>query len=238
MLDAFVQLPLPLWLCLSAIALLSGLMQHQLFYTRKLARQFWLSVYLRPTGGLHQLLSRTVLLRWLCFAIAVPLSMVTYISIYSYRWGECLAIAIGILLARYIHETIAKPVDSNIAGHLAELAHLRIFYWLSVTLVLASLASAGLIRSLWTDHSELTPDQIATQVIGDVHHPVRIVQHCVRTLNYGELQILRVRDTVGWPYGWLIYLFFLAPNAIPAFGLVTIYSGSERIYKNLCSNSS
>lgn len=128
-----------------------------------------------------------------------------------------------------VHQQISAPIDTNLVEHLAELAHLRVFYWFAVVIVLLSLALSNVTKGFFEDYSQKTSDQLATQTIETVKHPVRFVQHCVRTLRYSEYQLLRVRDINGWPYGWLIYFFFLVPNAIPAFGLVILYTGGERI---------
>jgi hypothetical protein len=163
----------------------------------------------------------STLLRWIAASVAVPLAIVTYISVYGYDLWDCLAVAIGIYGARLLHGQISAPIDANLAEHLTELAHLRVYYWLAVVAVLAALALSSVAKGFFSDYSQATSDQLATQTIETVKHPVKFVQHCVRTLRYSELQLLRVRDINGWPYGWLIYFFFLVPNALPAFGVGT-----------------
>ena len=223
------SLPLPLLLLLPVLAAITFVMQAQVFHTRSLAKSFWLTTYLRPDSPIRQLLMTSTLMRWIAVAIALPLALVTYISVYGYDLWDCFAVAIGIVVARLIHGKISAPIDANLAEHLIELAHLRIFYWLSILTVLAALALSSVAKGFFTDYSQATSDQLATQTIETVKHPVKFVQHCVRTLRYSEFQLLRVRDINGWPYGWLIYLFFLVPNALPAFGLVTLYCGGERL---------
>jgi len=224
------SVPLSAWLLVPTIAMMAALMQVQIFHTRQLAKSFWLSTYLRTDSPVRNYVRRSALLRLLAIGIAIPLSILTYITVYSYGISDCIAISISIVAAKRIHAAISKPVDDNIADHLVELAHIRIYYWLSIILVLVGLALASVLRSFSIDYSNATGDQIATIVIDEIKHPVKFVQHCVRTLRYSELQVLRVRDINGWPYGWLIYVFFLFPNALPAFGLVTLYAGCERIF--------
>jgi hypothetical protein len=230
------SVPLPLLLLLPVIAGMTYAMQAQVFYTRSLAKSFWLSTYLRADSPIREMIAGSVLLRWIAFFTALPLSVLTYIAIFGYDLWDCVAVAIGIYLARLAHQRLSSPIDANLAEHLVELAHLRIYYWLAVVFVLMSLALSSVAKGLFIDHSESTSDQLATQTIDTVKHPVRFVQHCVRTLRYSELQLLRIRDINGWPYGWFIYLFFLIPNALPAFGLVTLYAGGERILNQRIKN--
>lgn len=222
-------IPLGLFLLLAVLIAMVFTMQAQVFHTRSLAKSFWLTTYLRSESPIRELLKGSMVLTWLSVIISIPLATITYIAIYGYDLWDCTAIAIGIFSARRIHQAISSPIDTHLAEHLVELTHLRIFYWLAVICVLVALALSSIGKGLFTDYSTLTSDQIATQTIETVKHPVRFVQHCVRTLRFSELQLLRIRDINGWPYGWLIYLFFLAPNALPAFGLVTLYCGGERL---------
>lgn len=223
--------PLPLFLLVIVIGTMTFVMQTQVYHTRSLAKEFWLSVYLRPDSPVRELLMGVTLLRWIAVAIAAPLAIVTYITVYGYDLWDCLAVAFGIAVARLIHTSISAPINANLAEHLTELAHLRVQYWLAIVAVLSGLAFISVAKGLFSDYSQFTSDQLATQTIEAVKHPVKIVQHCARTLRYSELQLLRIRDINGWPYGWLMYFFFLIPNALPAFGLVTLYSGAERLAK-------
>lgn len=223
---------LPLLLLLLVLATIVFIMQTQLFHTRTLAKSFWLKTYLRQESPIWEILNGSALLRWIAIAIALPLSLVTYVSVYSYDLWDCCAVAAGIYIARLIHRRISAPLDANLAEHLIELAHIRIYYWFAILAVLTALGTASIAKGAFSDYSNSTSDELATHTIETIKHPVIIVQHCVRTLYYSDLQLLRVRDINGWPYGWLIYLFFLIPNAIPAFGLVTLYAGGERLCKN------
>ena len=88
------------------------------------------------------------------------------------------------------------------------------------------------IRDVSLDYSEKTALEVADEVIGTTNHNVKSIQHCLRTLRFFDLELLRVRDRVNatpWPFGWAIYLFFLIPNAIPAYGMVALFSGARRL---------
>ena len=222
-------IPFPLFVLLPVLLAIVFVMHVQVFHTRSLAKAFWISTYLRRDSPIRAFLVTSSLLRWLAIAISVPLAVVTYIAVFGYDLWDCLAISMAIYAARLAHSSVSAPLDANLAEHLVELAHIRVYYWFAILLVLTALAAASIGKGFTSDYSSSTSDQLATEVITTVKHPVRIVQHCSRTLRYSELQLLRVRDINGGLYGWLIYLFFLVPNALPAFGLVTLYSGFERL---------
>lgn len=228
--------PLGILFLLPVLAAMIFAMHAQIFHTRVLAKSFWLTTYLRADSPIRQFLLGSTLLKWVAAIVAIPLATITYIAIYGYDLWDCTAVALGIFAARRIHQAISAPIDGNLAEHLVELTHLRIFYWFAVVCVLLALAISSIGKGLFTDYSSATSDQIATETIETVKHPVRFVQHCVRTFRYSELQLLRIRDINGWPYGWLIYLFFLIPNALPAFGIVTLYSGGERLFLRWSEN--
>ena len=228
-------LPLPLWILLAALLCIALLMQLQIFHVRLLAKQFWLSNYLRPESPLRQYLRRTLLLRFIAVALSLPLAIITYITVFSYEIWDCVAVIVAIILARCIHLWLSYPVDENIADHLVELTHIRIFYWLSIVSIVGAIAVVSVVSGLTNEYSSVTSYELAFETIDEIKHPVRIVRHCARTIRYFELQLLRVRDIAGWPYGWIIYFFFLIPNALPAFGLVTLFSGVERFLKSTAS---
>ena len=217
--------PLGIIFLLVVLAAMVFAMQAQIFHTRVLAKSFWLTTYLRADSTIRQFLLGSTVLQWIAVIVAIPMAIITYIAIYGYDLWDCTAVALGIFAARRIHQAISAPIDGNVAEHLVELTHLRIFYWFAVVCVLLALAISSIGKGLFTDYSSATSSQIAKETKETVKHPVRFVQHCVRTMRYSELQLLRTRDYNGWPVGWLIYLFFLVPNALPAFGLVTLYCG-------------
>jgi len=222
-------IPIPWFILLPVLLAITFVMHVQVFHTRSLAKAFWISTYLRHDSPIREFLLTSYLLRWLAVGISLPLSVITYVAVFGYDLWDCLAVCIGVYAARVAHRSISAPLDANLAEHLVELAHIRVYYWFAILFVLASLALASVAKGFTSDYSSATSDQLASEVISTVKHPVRIVQHCSRTLRYSELQLLRVRDINGGVYGWLIYLFFLVPNALPAFGIVTLYSGFERL---------
>lgn len=98
------SIPLPLLLLLPIIAAMTYAMQEQVFHTRSLAKTFWLTTYLRPESPIRQFLVGVSLLRWIAIAISIPLAIVTYITVYSYDLWDCFAVAVGIYVARLVHQ--------------------------------------------------------------------------------------------------------------------------------------
>lgn len=200
---------------------------------RQLARTFWLSNYLRSDSPIRKYLQGSLFLRVLSMVVSLFLAVITYLAIFGYHWLECVAFSAAILAAKRIHSAISTPIDANIAEHLVEWTHIRIFFWISISFVLLTLIISNITVTYSTDHSQLTADQIADKTINGLQHPVKAVQHIVRTVRYMDLQLLKARDTMvksfGWQYGWSVYFFFLIPNALPAFGLVSMFCGVERV---------
>jgi hypothetical protein len=221
---------IPLWwiLLIPTILAIAFVMQTQILHTRRLAKQFWLSNYLREDSPLHRLLKQSYLLPLIAWIIAIPLAVVTYVTVYCYDLLDCCAVGVAIAGATEIHRRLSNAMSDNIAEHLVELTKIRVHYFLAIVFVLFALGLTSIAKSIFMVHSELTSDAIATRTIAEIKHPAKLVQDCARTLRYSELQLLRIRDiNSGW-IGWVIYLFFLIPNGLPAFGLVTFFTGMER----------
>jgi len=217
------------WIILVPVVLgMAYMMQVQILHTRALSRHFWLTTYLRKDRPIYQYLRNSMLLPWIAWAIAVPLAAVTYVTVFCYDFVDCLAIFSALAAAFLIHRRFTEMMEVNVSSQLVELASIRFRYFVSVTLVLACLAAGSIAKSGFTNYADMTSDAIASQTISEIKHPAKLVQHCARTLRYSELQLLRIRDINGGLIGWMIYLFFLVPNALPAFGLVTFFSGIER----------
>lgn len=224
---------LPLFLLIPVLAAMTYLMQVQIFHNRSLARSFWLTTYLKHDSPIREILNGSVFLHWIAVIIAIPLAFITYVTVFGYSLFDCILVSVAVFTAREIHKRLSAPIDRNLSENLVELAHLRIYYWLAISFVVASLAISSLAEGMFVDYSSITSDQIATETVDSIKHPFTFVQHCARTLKYSELQLLRIRDINGWPYGWLIYFFFLVPNVLPAFGLVTMYAGLQQKIEEL-----
>jgi len=211
------------------LILLSYLIWRQILLMQLLQRRFWLDTYLKPTSSIRKWLRGKKVLQCIALVAAVPLAVITYIALYTYSWLDCLFLGGAIACAVALQRLFVRPVDSHIAGHLSELVYQRIFTTIAVLLVLFGLALASVTKGLSEDHADLSSDEMATRVIDEYKHPVLFVRHCARTVRYCELWLLKVRDINGWPYGWGIYFFFLCPNAIPAYGVVTAFRTIETI---------
>ena len=199
---------LPLLLLLPVLAAMTYLMQVQIFRNRSLARSFWLTTYLKHDSPIREILDGSVFLHWLAVLIAIPLACITYVTVFGYSLFDCILVSVAVFTARGIHKHLSAPIDRNLSENLVELAHLRIYYWLAISFVIAALAISSLAEGMLADYSTITSDQIATKTVDSIKHPVTIVQHCARTLKYSELQLLRIRDINGWPWGWYILFLF------------------------------
>ncbi len=223
------SIPFERWVLVPILAAMAGFIFVQVLHTRQLAKSFWLSTYLRPDSPIHKLVNRSYFLWVLSALITIPLTFVTYVALYGYGFWECFAIGIALLGAKSFQACALSPIDSNVASHLVELAKVRVFFWIAILLILSGLATTSIIKGFGSDYSKTTADEMATTVIKEIKHPVRVVRHCTRVMRFSELQLLRIRDILGWPYGWCIYLFFLIPNAVPALGLVSLFAGLDRV---------
>lgn len=222
--------PVPWWGLLLILIALACLMQIDLFQRRLVAREFWLNTYLRPESRLREWLQRTRFLKALSFAIAIALSLVVYVYNYSFVLTDVIAIASALAVAAVTHQRLTPGIDSNIAQAFTRSTHDRVFHWFAVVLVVLFLAMATLIRGLNVDYSSATASDIADQTIAEVKHPVAWVKYAVRALIFFELESIRIRDQIGWPLGWLVYLFLLIPNAFAAYGIVSLYGGIKRLF--------
>ncbi len=222
-------MPLSLWLLIPAVFLTAVVMQTQLFQGQKLERRFWVKVYLREGSWLSNFLQGRTQFMWMTtMLLSFIVAVLTIVYLYSYDWIDCAFVAGAMVSTLYLHAKLSKALRGNVSGLLLELAHIRVYYWLGIVLVVAAIGISSVVKGGADNYSELTSNDIAARAIADVKHPVEFVRHCARIFYYTDMQLLRIRDIVGWPYGWIIYAIFLIPNTLPAFGVVTMFLGISR----------
>ena len=219
-------IPVPGFLVIIAIVNLAYLAFPALHLERSIQRKYWLDVYLKSNSPIYVFLKkRTQIINIFSLFASLLFGVIAYISICHFSLFECMLIVCSLWAAFQFDSLIASQIDSHASFNVASILRVRTFYFVAGVLVLFSLVAAGFFGNFSLDYSEKTADQLASEVIASCKHPCDYVRHYVRTLHYCELQLLRVRDIVGFPLGWIIYIFFLIPNILPAFAITAVYLG-------------
>jgi hypothetical protein len=221
--------PLPWYLLLVQLAAMWYLSFRHLAERATFERRMWLELYLLSDSDWRKYLAQTNFLQVVAAAFAAVLAVITYLSLYAKQWFLIISIVAMIALADFLCRTAARGILKNLVKPYAEIIRHRLSAMLAIALVLTGLCFANLCDSLFYDYSQETARTIAHQTIDDVKHPVRIARHWVRTIHYYDLTLLRIRDTLGWPLGWCVYLALLIPSALPAAGSYSIYRGIKII---------
>jgi hypothetical protein len=192
-------------------------------------RHCW-STALSPGSNLRSYLDGQKFIPVVSMLITVPIAFITYVTVCSYDWPDLLTILAIVLLTEAVHSVVLPFMVENLSEHYLDIAKMRLFVWISVVSVVLGLATSRAVKDFSNDYSKMTASESALIVKEEVYHEVRPIRHCLRALKYFDVMQLRVRDQVNidnWPYGWLIYFFLLIPNAIPALGIVAIFSGTR-----------
>jgi len=204
-----------------------------LFTIQKLNREFLLKTYLKQEGPIYEFLKNRMLL-----TVGIPLfsslttSFLAYVDLLCMSLMDMIIVSISYYIGRWFVITASKPIKANLNNNLVELVSLRITLLVSVILMVACIAGLALIHGIQKDYSELTADEMATQIIAEHKHPVKLIRDITRTIKYSELQLLRIRDSIGGKYGWAIYLLFLIPHALPAVGFACFFLNLEIFFND------
>lgn len=222
--------PLGVLSAIAVVATMLLLIQGQVFRTRMLARRFCLTTYLRQDSPLYRFFESNASMRLIAFLFAIPLSVLTYVAVFSSGALGVLTIAgcIGVGIA--VRKLVLGHLRRNAPEHLVDLLLDRIFRWTSMCVIVVGLTLLHIIESRSADHSVLIAPDIADRIVEEVKHPIRPFLDSARAMMYLDLQLLRVRDLLGWPRGWIVYLYFVIPNALPGVGATLIFLAFENIY--------
>ena len=201
----------------------------QVAYAKSIEKKFLLKTYLQPASIAHKLFSGTRLLRLRAALVSIALSLVAYIEIYSLSQLECLVVTIAIAIGMFAHQFAFSLIESMISIDLRPVVKNRSKKWLGCLSVFIALLALRVIRGVRVTFSECTSDQLVTLVISEINHPVRWIRHCVRTLRYAELQSYRIRDIIGFPFGWIIFIYFAIPSGLTSYALTNLYLGIEKL---------
>jgi len=226
---ALASVPMTQVFLISTLFILAYLIRAQVMAEAVMVKHMWLSKYLLPTSPLRYFFDSSSFIRTASWVVSGVLSIVAYIGLYSYGTWEVVGIIIGLTLATVIHNEFRHIIDDNIATAIAHIIHFRVYRWLAVSLAVAGLLTAKVIRESGIDYTQASPDQIASDVITAGNHPVKVVQHCVRAIDYIDRELVRIRDNLPQPFGWLIYVALLLPNTVPVIGCVYVFMGIEQV---------
>jgi len=221
------SVPMTQLFLLPTLFMIAYLIRAQVLAEAVMVKHMWLSKYLLPTSPLRYFFESSSFMRTASWVIAGVLSILTYIGLYSYDTWEVVGIIIGLALSIIIHNEFRHVIDDNIATAIAHIIQFRVYRWLAV----AGLLTAKVIRESGIDYTQATADQIASDVITAGNHPIKVVQHCVRAIDYIDRELVRIRDNLPLPFGWLIYAALLLPNTVPVIGCVYLFMGIEQVLR-------
>jgi hypothetical protein len=194
-------------------------------------RRLWLDLYLLPNSGWRSRLSKTKILRAVAALTAAMLTVATYLAIYAESALSIVSITAMLVVADFVCTRLNRQINDNLISAYAVITQRRLAASLAIAFVLVGLVATRFYESVSTDYSQETARSIARKTIDNVKHPVVVARHWTRTVQYYDLTLLRIRDTLGWPAGWIVYIAFLIPNAIPAAGAYSVYRGLDIILK-------
>jgi hypothetical protein len=226
------SISVPWWLFVPIQIGLSWLIFTYLIERASFKQRMLLDVYVRPESSVRKVLaSPSVSIQVVLAGVAFVLAFITYVSTYAASYLELLVTCGMIAGAECLRQIWEPMLRCHLVDTFRESYARTIFSGSAVLLILLGLALTTLFESLRVDYSNATALSIANETIESVKHNTKFVRHFIRTVRYFELELLRIRDAMGWPFGWAVFLFFLLPNAIPAAGAVAIYGAAKLLVK-------
>jgi hypothetical protein len=216
---------------LLAVALHGGvacLVYRSLFAGRQAAKAHFLHTFLKRDSVLHQILAGNVWTSVTSTIGSLVLVAIAYIVIQTYSWMDIVAIACASAVGLFVSQVVGYLATDSLRTNVSTLLLDHIRRRAVLILVLVAVILTTIAQDSVSQWGRLTDAQLEARIKQEVQHPVLYIQQATRALTYFNVEIVRARDSkYCYPYGWIVYLFFLTPNTIPLYGIVCIYLGCD-----------
>ena len=204
------------------------LIYRSLFAFRQKAKAHFLHTFLKNDSVLYRLLNGKT---WSIVTSVVGsflLTVVAYIVVQTYSGLTVAAIACASAAALFVSQIFGCLATDSLRENVSKLLLDRVRRGTMLLFVLLAVIVATIAEDGMSQQGELTTTMLEQKIKQEVRHPILYVQRATRIVTYFNLEIVRVRDREDfYPFGWIIYFFFLTPNAIPLYGVVGVFLGCD-----------
>ena len=212
---------------LSSIAVTAAIIYRAVLVMRISSKVHFLATYLKPDSDLHRILSGYFWNAAVSSIISLLLASLAYSVIQTYSWVDivCLSLASAVGLAT--SQLLGYVATDSLKDNVSTLFLSRARRATSVCCVLITAVLLTLLHDTFSPLRHCDESEVTSLIKQDTRHPVLAVQRLNRAMVYFNAQLIRARDNIAFPFGWIAYLFLLVPNTVSLYALVCIFLGFD-----------
>jgi len=201
--------------------------------SRLARKQLWIKIYVRRDSLLQQLLSGGLISRVIALVSSVILSAFLYIALKSYSTQEMAIIYLTTVAGLIIYETLLHISKNHLTSIYSEVIVTHYSKIAAVVLSLFIFISYKTIRDFDVNLKDQDIVEEAEVIKKQVHHVFRPIELTLRSSRYIEFRLLKFRDEIGFPFGWIAYIFFLTPNTIALYSSFAVALAVHHVNEKL-----
>lgn len=209
------------------VLLTAAVIWRPVFEIRRASKEHFLATYLKDRSVLHQLLSGQLWIRFVSLLIAFSLAALVYVVMQTYSAIDIGAITVACAAGLLCSQLIGYLATDSLKQHVTALLLGRIRRSICLLFALLAIVASTLAQGTASRWSDMTETEVVDRILLEEVHPVPNVQRAVRVMKYGDVTLLQVRDTMPFPFGWVVYLCLVAPQTIPLYAIVCIFLGCD-----------
>jgi hypothetical protein len=209
----------------ASCALAAALIYRHVLRQRMASRRHFLDSYLKDDSVVRRYLGGGLLIRVSSSLIAIVLAAVSYVTLQTLSIMDIAAVSVAMAVALLCRQLTAYIIDENIRSHVSQLTQLRVLMGSSTLFVVIALVASAFAQDGHKDWNAVSAGDAADMIAEEIQHPLSFVQKPARFVRWMDISVLRMRDLLAFPLGWLMYLCFLLPSTIPAHAFACLVCG-------------
>lgn len=209
------------------VCLASCVIYRSVYAMRVASKAHFLETYLKPESVLRRLLSGGIWNKAFSATLSLSLAILAYIVIQSYSYLDIVIIGIACAVGLWLSQAVGYLLTDSFKDHASDLFLGRMRRAIVLFCILSAVVLSTVTQDIASPWIAMDEKQIGPEIKKQVRHPNYWVQTVTRDMLYLNVKVLRTRDRVVFPFGWLIYLFLLVPNTIPLYAVTCVYLGCE-----------
>ncbi|MFM7244566.1 MAG: hypothetical protein ACKO40_10420 [Planctomycetaceae bacterium] len=191
------------------------------------SKMHFLATYLKPDSHLRRLLCGQVWNIAVSTTLSIIFATLAYCVIQSYSWIDIAVLTLSAIAGLAASQVLGYVATDSLKDHVSTLLLARARRGITVFCVLSAAILLSLVHDTFTPLRHCDESEVVEILKKDIQHPVLTVQRVNRAMGYFNAQLIRARDHVSFPFGWIAYLFLLVPNTLCLYSLVCIILGYD-----------
>lgn len=198
-----------------------------IYAMRVAMREHFLATYIRPDSQVYRILSG----QWWNVIVASVSSVVfaslAYSVVQTYSLVDIVCLSLAMAVGLLVSQVLGFILTESLKAHVSHLFLSRARRGITLCSVIVVAVLLALVHDTFSPLRHCDESEVIPRLKESVRHPVLAVQRVNRAMGYFNAQLIRARENVSFPFGWIVYLFLLVPNSISLYALVCIFLGAD-----------